>query len=155
MAGAAFRAGVVAVVRRENGLVLTLERVDTPGAWQFPQGGVDVDESPTEAAWRELGEETGLDERSVRLVSSLHDWITYEWPDEIRSRQKPGRLGQAQRWFLFGVDPRLDERTFADRIRPDGREFSSWRWMDPARLVDEVVEWRRTAYGRALARLLP
>lgn len=155
MGGATFRAGVVAVVRRDDGLVLALERCDTPGAWQFPQGGIDTGEDPTDAACRELLEETGLDSRTVRLVSSLQDWIAYEWPAELAARQKNGRIGQTQRWFLFGVDPAVDDDSFAERIRPDGREFGAWKWIDPHRLVDGVVEWRRTAYARALARLLP
>lgn len=155
MAGATFRAGVVAVVRREDGMVLAMERSDAPGAWQFPQGGIDAGEHPTDAAWRELAEETGLDASTVRLVSTLHDWIAYEWPPDVVARQKNGRIGQTQRWFLFGVDPALDDRSFAERVRPDGREFTSWKWTDPHHLVDGVVEWRRTAYARALARLLP
>ena len=152
---ATFRAGVVAVVRREDGLVLALERADNRGAWQFPQGGIDEGEHPTDAAWRELAEETGLDGTTVRLVSGLHDWIAYEWPADVIVRQKHGRIGQVQRWFLFGIDPSLDENEFAARIHPDGREFVDWRWMDPHRLVDGVVEWRRSAYARALTRLLP
>jgi hypothetical protein len=88
-------------------------------------------------------------------VSSLQDWIAYEWPAELAARQKNGRIGQTQRWFLFGVDPAVDDNSFAERIRPDGREFGAWKWIDPHRLVDGVVEWRRTAYARALARLLP
>ena len=60
MAGPHFRAGVVAVVRRDDGLVMAFERADLPGQWQLPQGGLEAGESPVEAAWRELAEETGL-----------------------------------------------------------------------------------------------
>src|SRR5687767_13981343 len=58
MAGHHFRAGVVAVVRRADGRVLAFERADLPGQWQLPQGGLDRGESPEQAAWRELEEET-------------------------------------------------------------------------------------------------
>ena len=43
-----FRAGVGAVVLEPNGRVLVLERSDVPGAWQFPQGGLDDGETPPE-----------------------------------------------------------------------------------------------------------
>jgi len=100
-----FRAGVALIVRRENGDVMAFERVDTPGAWQLPQGGLDTDEEPVDAAWRELREETGLTIEHVRLVSELPEWIAYEWPPEIRARTHEGhkRRGQIQKWFLFGV----------------------------------------------------
>ena len=39
---------------------------DTRYAWQMPQGGIDRGETPSEAALRELGEETG---RIVQAIS--------------------------------------------------------------------------------------
>ena len=56
-----FRAGVVIAVRRDDGQLLAFERADVPGQWQLPQGGLETAERPVEAAWRELGEETGLE----------------------------------------------------------------------------------------------
>ncbi|NNJ67358.1 MAG: NUDIX domain-containing protein, partial [Boseongicola sp.] len=48
--------GVVLV--NQNGLIFTGERVDTPGALQMPQGGIDKGETIENAALRELEEET-------------------------------------------------------------------------------------------------
>ena len=45
-----FRANVGVVVAREDGRVLVLERSDRPGQWQFPQGGMLVDEDPVDAS---------------------------------------------------------------------------------------------------------
>lgn len=147
-----FRAGVVLVVRRENGDLLAFERADVPGAWQLPQGGLDEGEEPLAAAWRELEEETGLGRTDVRLVLELPEWIAYEWPADIRARVKDGRhrRGQIQKWFLFGV---LAERDVEPR--PDGVEFSGWRWMSPQHIMDGLPEFRRDCYGRAFARILP
>lgn len=158
MAAQSFRAGVVMVVRRDNGDLLVGERADNPGSWQLPQGGIDPDESPLEAAWRELGEETGLTENEVRLVSELPDWIAYEWPPELRREtRKFGRSvrGQVQKWFLFGVIPNGDDHAHHVDPRVDGDEFRAWTWMDPHSVVDTVIEWRRDAYRRAFSRLLP
>ena len=151
MATQSFRAGVVMVVRREDGRVLACERADAPGSWQLPQGGVDPGEEPIDAAWRELSEETGLGASQIRLVSELPEWLVYEWPASL-DVSKFGRSvrGQAQKWFLFGVV--ADVHLVPD---VDGREFRDWAWMDPHQLVDSVIDWRRDAYRRAFSRLLP
>jgi putative (di)nucleoside polyphosphate hydrolase len=145
-----FRAGVVAVVTDANGRVMAFERSDVPGAWQLPQGGIDVGEATRDAAWRELMEETGLGPDDVELIGEHPEWTIYEWPPELvdgARRHSRNRLGQAQRWFVFRVRHDLVEPT------PDGVEFRAWQWVDPQWLIDQVVEFRRPAYERVLARL--
>ena len=120
---------------------MAFERVDLPGQWQLPQGGLEAGESPVEAAWRELAEETGLGPNDVRLSEELPDWTVYEWP---RRALDSKRLGQAHRWFFFDV---LDATV---EPSPDGSEFSTWRWVEPDWLLDNVVAFRRSSYRRAL-----
>ena len=143
-----FRAGVVLVVRRGNGDILVFERGDARGSWQLPQGGIDVGESPQQAAWRELSEEAGLSSSSVTLLHEVPEWITYEWPDDIRSKAKHGdtRRGQTQRWFFF----RPSDETTIEPI-PDGREFVAWKWVSAQAEIREVAHFRRAAYERAFA----
>jgi len=142
MPSANFRAGVVAVVINSRDELLAFERSDVPGAWQLPQGGIDVGEMPTDAAWRELGEETGLGPDEVEMTGQHPRWIAYEFPDHVRSEGK--RLGQVQRWFFF--------RTRSDDVvpEPDGVEFVAWKWVDPSWLIDQVVAFRAEAYRDVL-----
>lgn len=142
MTSANFRAGVVAVVRNSSDEVLVFERSDVPGAWQLPQGGVDVGEAPGDAIWRELGEETGLGADDVDLVAEHAEWVVYEFPAEVRRDGK--RLGQAQRWYTFRVKADVVVPT------PDQVEFVNWQWVRADWLVDHVVEFRREAYRRVL-----
>ena len=137
-----FRAGVVIAVRRADGRVLAFERTDQPGQWQLPQGGLEAGESPLDAAWRELREETGLGPADVELVGEHPDWTLYEWPAEVVDGG--ARLGQVHRWFLFRI---LDEDT---EPTPDGREFRAWRWVEPEWLIEQVAPFRRPAYTRVL-----
>lgn len=129
------------VVRREDGKLLAFERADVSGAWQLPQGGIERGESPRQAAWRELEEETGLTKRDVRLVDEYDGWTIYAWPSEMR---RGDRLGQAHRWFFF--EPLGDDIV----PRPDGDEFCNWRWMSAASLIKRVVEFRKPPYQQVL-----
>ena len=128
-------------VRRGDGRLLVFERVDEPGQWQLPQGGLERDETPEAAAWRELQEETGLDGDDVRLVGEFEHWTTYVWPESFR---RNGRLGQTHRWFFF--EPRSDEL----RPRPDGHEFGAWAWWTVDDLVAQVVDFRKPTYRQVL-----
>lgn len=137
-----FRAGIVAVVRRSDGMVLAFERVDVAGNWQLPQGGLETAERPVDAAWRELEEETGLGPADVELCGEHPDWLLYEWPVDVVG--DGARLGQVHRWFFFAA--RSDD---VEPI-PDGREFRAWQWVEPSWLADNVVPFRRPAYRAAL-----
>lgn len=141
MASAHFRAGVVTVVENSKGKVMAFERADVPGQWQLPQGGIDIGETPLVAAWRELGEETGLGPDDVELVREHGDWTVYEWPTGVR---KNGRMGQVQRWFVFRV---RDDDVAA---RPDGVEFVAWKWVKRSWLIERVVDFRQSAYREVL-----
>jgi len=136
-----FRAGVGAVIANHEGLVLSLERRDSPGSWQLPQGGLQIREEPAEAVLREVREETGIPPRALELVDSLREPIAYELDKDKRSA-KTGR-GQAQYWFVFrykGSDTDV-------RIGEDG-EFQAYRWTSFEELLRGVVKFRRPLYSR-------
>ncbi len=138
-----FRASVGAVIINSSGQVLALERTDHPGAWQFPQGGIDDGEEPLTAVYREVEEETGIPANALALIRQHPRLLSYELPIEWRG-EKVGR-GQTQRWFLF--------RLFSDDAiqLPSPGEFSHWRWLRFAELLPLVAPFRQEIY-QALAR---
>lgn len=147
MPSQSFRANVGIVVARADGLVLALERCDRPGAWQLPQGGLDVGEEPRDAALRELAEETGIPADLVEVVAEYPEWLAYELPPE-RRRHKTGR-GQVQRWFLLRFS---GDDSLIDLAPPAGgrQEFRDYRWMELRTLAEQVWGVKQPTY-RALA----
>ncbi|MGD2118044.1 MAG: RNA pyrophosphohydrolase [Chromatiales bacterium] len=122
-------------------------------AWQFPQGGINEDETAEQAMYRELKEEVGLDPEHVELLGSTRKWLRYRLPKRfIRHHSTPLCIGQKQRWFLLKV--RCQESDFClDNF--DKPEFDHWRWVDYWQPVREVVFFKRNVYSRALKELAP
>ncbi len=56
-----FRANAAAVIVNDSGQVLAFKRPQARGlGWQFPQGGIKGGESPLQAVYREIQEETAI-----------------------------------------------------------------------------------------------
>ena len=75
---------VVAVIARDDeGKILLIKRKIEPckGEWALPSGFMEIEESPIEAALRELTEETGLKGKSKKLIgvypnsSEIHGYL--------------------------------------------------------------------------------
>ncbi len=130
-----------AVLFNSDGLVWVGERIDAPGAWQLPQGGIDRGESPYAAALRELREETGA--AHVVLLGEAPGWLRYDLPEELRGRVWRGRYrGQTQKWFAFrylGDDADFD-------IANHSPEFSAWRWVSLSELPGLAIDFKRPVY---------
>ena len=140
------RGGRVFVGRRRDGP----EHVDAAHAWQMPQGGIDPDEDPWQAALRELYEETNV--RSVERLGETADWLTYEIPPELIGRAWKGRYrGQRQKWYALrftGDDREIDIAHPAGGHDP---EFLAWRWEPMENLPALIVPFKRKVYEQVVA----
>jgi putative (di)nucleoside polyphosphate hydrolase len=129
-----------------DGLVFAAERIDTPGAWQMPQGGIDKGEEPAKAALRELEEEIGT--KAADIIAEAPDWLNYDLPPELVGKVWKGRYrGQTQKWFamrFLGRDRDID-------IVTKHPEFKAWRWVPLAELPSLIVPFKRAVY-EAVAR---
>ena len=129
------------------GLIWVGERLDFPGAWQMPQGGIDAGEDPEAAAFRELTEETGLPASSVRVIDRLAQPVAYDLPPELATKMWKGRYrGQAQHWVRMEYDGPDDAVDLDHHVR----EFARWRWMAGPDVLDAIVPFKRDVYVRVL-----
>ena len=142
-----FRPNAGCIVLNNEGLIFYAERADIPGAWQLPQGGIDLGEEAETAAARELFEETGISAEQINLAGEYPDWLVYEVPsytDMERDVVKGKYIGQAQRWFLYHF---TDDEENIDLSRAHDKEFTNWRWASPAEILESVVAFRRPLYA--------
>src|ERR1700736_878277 len=100
--------------------------------WQMPQGGIDADENPRDAAMRELWEETGVANADYLGETG---WLNYEFPPfaEPSSPRLAKFRGQRQRWFALrfsGSDDEIDPLTSRNG---QPQAFFQWRCvrLDP------------------------
>ena len=147
-----FRPNVGIILTNCNGRLLWARRVGQD-AWQFPQGGIRSDETPTEAMYRELSEEVGLCPEHVELLGSTRGWLRYRLPRKfIRRSSRPLCVGQKQVWFMLRL---LCDDAEVQLDRTEQPEFDYWRWVDYWAPLDEVVSFKRSVYKKALNELAP
>lgn len=142
-----YRPCVGVMLADARGRVFVGERIDTPGAWQMPQGGIDEGEAPGDAALRELEEETGVGPALVTVEAEHPDWVRYDLPPHLLGKVWKGRYrGQRQKWFLLrfqGDDGQITLNT----AHP---EFSAWRWARPDEVPALIVPFKRDVYRQVL-----
>jgi len=155
-----YRPNVGIILANDRNEVFWGKRVNQH-AWQFPQGGINAGESPVQAMFRELTEETGLLRQHVRILGRTRNWLRYDVPSHWMRRPRAasaegsahGRAsyrGQKQIWFLL----RMVGRDCDVRLRAsDHPEFDAWRWHDYWVSLDGVIDFKREVYRLALAEL--
>ena len=147
-----YRPNVGIILLRDDGRVFWARRAYRDG-WQFPQGGMRSDETPLEAMYRELHEETGLRPEHVQVLGATPGWLKYRLPERmVRRNQRPRCIGQKQVWFLLRF---LGEESALKLDVTDKPEFDLWRWVDFWYPATHVVTFKRSVYQRALRHLAP
>jgi putative (di)nucleoside polyphosphate hydrolase len=148
-----YRPAVGIMLLNPAGLAFIGRRIDMPAglaAWQMPQGGIDPGETPRQAAFRELNEEVGTDK--AEILAETRGWLHYDLPSDIAPRMWSGRWrGQRQKWFLMrstGEDSDINPAT-------EHPEFDAWEWVEPCRLPELIVPFKRRLYVAVLAAFRP
>ncbi len=113
--------------------VLIMERADKAGFWQSVTGSVEGDETPTQAAIREVLEETGLDANQY----DFQDWQSsnvYEIYPHWRYRYAPNVVENIE--HLFGLT-----LPHALPIKLAENEHVRYEWVDWREAANRVFSW--------------
>ncbi len=123
---ARYRPNVAALVLNRKGKLLVCERINKKGAWQFPQGGVDMGEKLKKALAREVKEEIGLPKSSYKILEKRGGY-TYLYPDQVK-KQKSYFDGQVQTYYLCRLRKDAPPIVLDRHKNP---EFRRYKWIRP------------------------
>ena len=143
-----YRPNVAALVVNSSGSLLICERSTIPGAWQFPQGGVDGGETLEQALSREVREEIGLDPNHYDVIEHRQGY-RYLYPPGTRGKKlrTHGSHGQEQTYFLCQL------KVDAPQINVKQRqpEFRAYRWILPTEFdLDWLPVFKRDVYREVM-----
>lgn len=137
-----YRAGVGMMIVNKSGEVFVGKRVDTKmSGWQMPQGGINLGETPSSAAMREMKEELGSNMASIIYESK--SWYSYDIPNFLIPKLWDGKYkGQRQKWFLI----KFEDDDSNINIHTSYQEFAEWKWVNFDELSSIVIPFKRKLY---------
>lgn len=122
------------------------ERIDTPGSWQMPQGGIDPGENIETAFFREMREEIGTDMATILKVMDRP--LRYELPSPLQQKLWDGQYrGQEQIW-VAGQFLGSDADIKIDAHNPP--EFQQWKWVSLDQVIEMIVPFKRDTYSAVI-----
>ncbi len=144
-----YRSGVGIMLINNEGKIFVGKRIDNNSdAWQMPQGGIDAGENEDLAVVRELVEETGIAEKSIKILQKSRDYYYYNLPYKLQKKFWGGKyLGQRQRWYLaefIGSEKEIN-------INTESPEFSEWKWIAKDEIINVIVSFKRDLYRSVIS----
>ena len=166
------RPNVCLLIRNSERRLFLGERIEPPGHWQLPQGGIKSTQSIEVAAIEEAYEELGVPRELFRLRGVLLYAHSYEW-DRVPQHYKGVFRGQYQKFAVIdflGIDndikvdwcvnrPIDSEKLSAEISSDQGdqlkseedfcQEFNRWKWCTIQEVMDSCSPLRRRGYRGA------
>jgi putative (di)nucleoside polyphosphate hydrolase len=144
------RPNVCILLYNSQGQLFLGERLGKRGHWQFPQGGVEPEQTLTDTVVRELREEIGVKKRHLGRIRRLKARHSYLWKS-IPAYAEGKWIGQAQTFWLVEFIGRDSDIDLSDSKEP---EFKRWRWVSVTQVRALAAPERRAGYRAALTEFL-
>lgn len=146
-----FRQGVGMLIVDKNNRVFVGKRIDSKAnGWQMPQGGIDLGETPSSAALREMEEEIGSSKGEI--IAESKKWYSYRVPDFLIPKLWNGQYcGQRQKWFLI----RFTGKDSDININTETPEFDQWKWIEFDQLLVDIIPFKLKLYQQVIREFKP
>ena len=147
-----YRKNVGLIVLDQNNQLLICRRKGKK-TWQFPQGGIDADEFPIKAAYRELYEEVGIKKNQVKIIQKSKHWYRYDLPEKYKPWPKSLKnfKGQTQKWYMLKANAELE----INLLNEVPQEFVEYKWSSYWHALASVVPFKQDVYRNVLSEFLP
>jgi len=122
--------------------IFIASRSDIAHSWQFPQGGIDKNETPEDALFRELKEEIGTNE--IEIIAKYPKWVSYDFPNTVAKKMYPFD-GQIQKYFLVKL-----KNNAKINLKTKHPEFDKYKFIKRKEVFDYIVYFKRPIYKEVL-----
>jgi len=124
---------LIVIYARDSGRVLMMQRRDDPDFWQSVTGSLEGDETPAEAAKREVCEETciNIDAEHLQLLDCQR-CVEFEIFSHLRHRYAPGVTRNTEYWFSL---------TLPSEREPEISEHLAFQWLSASQAALLTKSW--------------
>lgn len=145
-----YRYGVGLMILNDQNKIFMGKRIDShhdsKHAWQMPQGGINLGETPSSAAFREMEEEIGCNNGDI--IAESKSWYRYDIPEHLVEKLWSGQYkGQQLKWFLIKFNGTNENINLKKTKHP---EFYRWQWFEKYKLSHVVVPFKKKLYKEVI-----
>ncbi len=131
-----YRKNVVGVIiNLEKDKILILNRKKNLTEWQFPQGGIEDNETAEKAVLREMKEETGLSK--LKIISKVDRTFRYYWPIHWPKETTRETVHYNQKWCGHEQTIFILQQTENEVPRPQ-EEHEEHQWVSKENLLEKT-----------------
>ncbi|CAK8162568.1 RNA pyrophosphohydrolase [Candidatus Xenohaliotis californiensis] len=131
----------IAMINKKGDVFVGKRVNDNQNIWQMPQGGINKNEAPKDAVYRELYEETSV--QNAKIIAQMDKWLYYDIPKHISQRHQFSQYrGQKQMWFLMFFEGDIQEINVTTKIP----EFAQWKWCGWDDVCKNVIFFKKNIY---------
>ena len=140
-----YRKAVGAFLINDDNKIYFFQRSDFPENWQSPEGGIEKNETPLDAIYREIKEEIGIDKEKLELIAETKDFYRYNF---LNNEIKYGFIGQEKKFFLFKFNGSMND--FSYKATDEKQEFNDVKLVSKSDVLELIPEFKKSLYKAVL-----